>query len=442
MSKFIGRSAELSILEKVRSGDGLHTCAVYGRPRIGSSALARKFCEGKRSVIVSFTEGTVPEVLEAFRECLSEYGPEVPRIDYYREAFNRLASLCYDGTVVLLDNITYADSDGFRSALAEFIGNEIRGKDRMLVICGSPSNAVRSMLGDKRLKDLFPERIEVPPLSFPEARQFHQKMKDRDAYMCYLTVGGTPLYQQLMNKPDYASCVEKCFLGTYPRLCAESEILARRSSVPFAYCSAIISAVAKGCGRPIEIANSQKISRQLCGVYLKHMEEEGLLMRLRPMANAPKHPMMTVKDPLLAFYHTVIRNNPDVVLEDKPSFSDIEPEAGMFLELRFRKACYRYLCAKGYDVGGWWRKGEDSTAVNLAAEKEEGGKRIFLLCSCKFRPGKLDSGALDALADRAKGVEAENLRLAVFSASGFDGSATKAASKAGVLLVGPKELFS
>ena len=446
MAQFAGREKELEALERLYSADGLRTCSVYGRSRTGTSGLVREFCKGKPAIIVRFPEGTLREMLESICDSVTRYTSEdIPLPVDYDEAFSAIGAACGgDGTVVVLDDAANADSLEFRKALGRFIDGHIRDSDNMLILCGSPENAMVSMTERSPLKDRIKDAVVLRPLSFAESRELHGKMKDLDAYKCHLTVGGIPLYHLLMNKSDYETCVEKCFLGTYPRLCAEAENIVRKSSVPYRYCSAILSEMAKGCGRPIDLANDQGISRQLCEVYLKKMESEGMIARVNPIANAPKKPVFTVKNPLLGFYHTVIRNNSDIVLADRTDFSDIAPEAGMFLELRFRSICYGYL-KENFDckaVGGWWIAGESTNSINLAAVIEKDGSEYTLVCDCKFRKGKIDTGALKNLKKRAEAVEADDKRLAMFSASGFDGDLVKTAEKEGILLIGPKELLN
>ena len=298
MAQFAGREKELEALERLYSADGLRTCSVYGRSRTGTSGLVREFCKGKPAIIVRFPEGTLREMLESICDSVTRYTSEdIPLPADYDEAFSAIGAACGgDGTVVVLDDTANADSLEFRKALGRFIDGHIRDSDNMLILCGSPENAMVSMTERSPLKDRIKDAVVLRPLSFAESRELHGKMKDLDAYKCHLTVGGIPLYHLLMNKSDYETCIEKCFLGTYPRLCAEAENIVRKSSVPYRYCSAILSEMAKGCGRPIDLANDQGISRQLCEVYLKKMESEGMIARVNPIANAPKKPVFTVKN--------------------------------------------------------------------------------------------------------------------------------------------------
>ena len=443
MAQFAGRENELGKLESAYSGKGPRICCIYGQPRVGTSFLAKEFCTGRRSVTVCFPEGTEREILSAMHLATEKILPEIPAPGDYGEAFGLIGDACGDRkTVVLLDNVGYAYSETFGKALSAFAEKYIIDTENLLILCGSPAEAVMKLSEIPLIKDNTAETIVLEPLTFRESRKLSGKMPESDAYMCYLTAGGIPLYHALMNKPDYGTCIEKCFLGTYPRLCAEAELIMRRSSVPYRYCAAILGDIAGGCGRPIDIANGQKISRQLCEIYLKKMESEGLIERVTPIANAPRKPVFIVRNALLEFYHTAIRNNPALAF-GKKEFRDIEPLADMFLEFRFRIACREYLkkdprCVK---TGGWWLPGESTDSMNLAAEMKDGDSEYILLCDCKFRKEAIDSGALGNLKNRAEAMGTEDVRLAMFSISGFDGGTVKAAGKENVLLIGPKEIL-
>lgn len=445
MTQFVGRDEELGRLMGINSGNGLRTCIVYGPRRIGTSTLIREFCRGKRSFTVCFPEGTPNESLSAVRRYAERFTSETfPEPGDFEEAFGIIGRACgEERTIVVLDGTENADSAEFRKALAGFIESNIKETENMLVVGISYDGKPPDMAAAPPLKGLIAETVSLGHLPLSEIGKLHGKMKPSDVYRCYLTVGGIPLYHSLMNKPEYESCVEKCFLGSFPRLCAEAENVVRRSSVPYAYCSAILSDITKGYGRPVDLASNQGISRQLCNVYLRKMEREGLIARVHPVANAPKKPVFIVRDALMDFYHTAIRNNPDIALQDRAGFSSIEPDVRMFLELRFRRACRSYL-GSHFDckvLGGWWCAGESSNAINPAAVVRDGESEYTLICDCKFRKGKIDIGALENLKARAELVRASDKRLAMFSFSGFDGEVTKAASKEGILLIGPEELI-
>ena len=68
MERFRGRSDELGLLQRIYDSEGMRTCAVLGRRRIGKSFILEKFCSQRRSVYVEFvdsSESTNVELLDA-----------------------------------------------------------------------------------------------------------------------------------------------------------------------------------------------------------------------------------------------------------------------------------------------------------------------------------------------------------------------------------------
>ncbi|TQS81831.1 MAG: hypothetical protein A3Q59_04805 [Methanomethylophilus alvi] len=436
MSAFVGREKELGELGDIYRSDR-RICLVTGESRTGTSSLVRRFCTGKECIRVQLPEGSPSEIVdsipEAIRACTGESAPEAGTLG---QAFDQLATYLDGVRVIAIDGIGNPKAEWFAPELARF-AEKAAAKGDMLILCGWPAHAAertaKLAVNDIRI-------ITVGPLGREDAASLHPKMEPLDSCMTYLTVGGVPVYSALMNKGSYEASVEKCFLGQYPRLCMEAENLVRRSSVPYDYCSAILSDIAHGEGRPVDIAEDEGISRQLCDIYIKKMESEHLVSRVTPMGSAPKKPVYMVTSSLLAFYHGVIRNNPNLIYADNPDFRNISAETGMFLELRFRTFCAKYLkhkmgCTK---TGGWWIVGEDTANITLVGTDGE----TNYICDCKFRNGKVDSGALDMLIERSERMRGlKNKKMTLFSISGFDSELVKRAKKEGVILIGPKELL-
>ena len=65
-----------------------------------------------------------------------------------------------------------------------------------------------------------------------------------------------------------------------------------------------------------------------------------------------------------------------------------------------------------------------------------------IIADCKFRSGKIDSGALKAFISRAEQIsDVPEKHLMMFSISGFEDKLIKKARAENVVLVGPYELL-
>ena len=433
MASFVGRNSELKTLAEVFKSN-IRNCYIEAVPRSGATALIRKFCEKHRCLYVTFPESTGAECLRSFIMAMEKYcgEPLDPDMDSFESAFRHLSKLIKgDDPVIVFDGSHHAP-DEFPSALKSFSDDN----DAMIVLIGK---------GDSQRYDItFAEKMELSLLPYADCSRIHPKMSPLDNLRTYMAVGGYPLYHSIMNKPDFRDNVEKNFLGTYPRLCAEAELILRQSSVPYTCCCAILADIAASIGRPVDIANKEGMSRQLCDIYLKKMVEEGLIRSLVPIGNSPRKPVYIISNPLIAFYFITVRMNPAIDVPGKGEYKDIEGYIDMFMELRFRDICEEYLRThfKCTSIGRWWSKEEDTNKPTLAAIIDVDGVQQTIVADCKFRSGKIDSGALKAFLNRAEQIsDVPEKHLMMFSISGFEDKLIKKARADHVVLIGPDELL-
>lgn len=433
MAAFIGRSEELKKLDTVY-GDAVRTCFINAKPRMGATTLAKRFCERSKSVYVTFRECSPSDAIKSFRNAIENFigEPIEDKTKDYPSLFRILDLYTREiEPIVVFDGVQYAP-DEFAGAMKEFAENT----GCMIILIGDG--------GASRFDINYSDIIDLKELSFKECAQFHPKMEPLDRLKTFMAVGGVPLYHVLMNKNDFASSAERLFLGNYPRLVAECELIMRKSSVPYPMCKAVLCDIANFTGRPVDVANAEGISRQLCDIYIKKLTEEGLIAPMVPLGDSPRKPAYIIKNPLLAFYFLAIHCNPRVEFRNKPDYGDISRYADMFFELRFRDICEDYL-RRHFDcsqIGRWWLKDEDTQKTTVVALATIEGKQRAIIADCKFRNGKLDQGALkafEARAEQVKGVPEK--MLVMFSISGFEDKLVKKAKADSVLLVGPSDLI-
>ncbi|MCQ2070567.1 MAG: ATP-binding protein [archaeon] len=429
MAAFVGREEELKALNGLYSQKGRRVGFVHGGPKMGMTTLMERFCEEKKHLIFEYRDGTDNEHLLISVYALEKYtGEYYPDIKTPKDFFEKLSdALGGKKSVVVFDGNQYPEE--FAKALKEYLD---RSENTNIVCSKKPDNSY--------LEVNFDLTLELSPLSYEDCVSLHPKMSRIDALKTYLTVGGVPGYHATMNKSDYKSCIEKNFLGAFPRLCAEAENIALKSSVPYDMCSAILSDMSAFVGRPIDVANRENISRQLCDLYLKKMEAEGLIEQITAVGNSPKKPVYIVKNRLMAFYHTVIRMNPAVIYGKKLDYFDIADSIEMYLELALRDFCGKYMVknmgCNGY--GYWWTKDDNTNRLNVCGIRDD----CVLIADCKFRYDKVDNGVLKQLKARTEAVEEVNeKRLVIFSMSGFDNKISRKAAEGGILLVSADNLL-
>ena len=73
MSQFYCREDELRKLNKRYSGDKFECIVIYGRRRVGKTALINEFCKDKPTIFFSALNTTGKENLEAFSKSIMSY---------------------------------------------------------------------------------------------------------------------------------------------------------------------------------------------------------------------------------------------------------------------------------------------------------------------------------------------------------------------------------
>ena len=72
MKKFVNRKKELETLRKEYSRKEASFVVIYGRRRVGKTALIKEFCKDKRSIMFLATEENETENRNAFKDTVAE----------------------------------------------------------------------------------------------------------------------------------------------------------------------------------------------------------------------------------------------------------------------------------------------------------------------------------------------------------------------------------
>lgn len=70
---FIGRAQELNILNKLYNSDNFEFAVIYGRRRVGKTALINEFVKDKEAIFFTGVETNAKQNLENFSRCIIEY---------------------------------------------------------------------------------------------------------------------------------------------------------------------------------------------------------------------------------------------------------------------------------------------------------------------------------------------------------------------------------
>ncbi|RQG89578.1 ATP-binding protein [Natrarchaeobius chitinivorans] len=441
---FYDREDELASLETVYSSPGHAFYVIYGRRRVGKTALLKEFCVDRPHLYYLAAQEAEERQREKFVERVAEaFDERVPRIDGWDDAFEYLGEkLTTDDRVVVIDEFPYLveENDSLPSYLQAFVDEQLQGSGSMLVLCGSSVSTMESaVLGHE--SPLYGRRtgqIDLQPFSFQQARDVIS-YDIADAIRSYSVTGGTPMYLTLFDyERPLSENIRAHILSPTAMLYNEPEFLLRTELRNPARYLSILEAVALGHTTPNEISGATGVDSGPLSKYLQTLRRLRLLDREVPVTAAgqkSKRSRYRVADEFLRFWFRYVEPNRSSI-EEAPSVvfeGTIEPDLPTHVATTFEDICTeavwelirREELGPYSEVGRWWYGEDEIDIVGLAPADNR-----ILLAECKWTSDPVGYGLVDDLREKAENVRwgpgNRSERFALFSRSGFvDGLATK-----------------
>ena len=414
--------------------------------------MLRRFCVGRRSLYIECVQGSLDDNMFVMATALSTItGMEVKEYDHIKEALDDILEICKaEPTVVVMDELPYLLSSAVHvaSSLQHFIDAVDRETDSMVVVCGSSMSVMKRETTDydRPLYGRFFHRMHITPMSYRECAEFHPDMSDLDRLMLYLTVGGIPKYHLDRETTTYRSYIEKHFFAPGADMVDEAESIISAEFAPRDRYMAVVSAIVRGSTSLKEIADKTGLERTMCSRCLTDLEDVGIVSVVHPMFGAPRRPVYSVPDSMIAFCLSVVRASRGMSVAGADfAYNMMEVAIHTFLGHRFEFFCADYVKAnyKVIDVGRWW--GVDSERevreIDVAAAIMEGEAKVSLFGECKFRRRIIGATVLrELMADSDLADVDTSRRFVLFSVSGFSDELIDLADANAVDLVGLSEL--
>ena len=393
---FIDRETEIRLLEERLKQRRAEFVVVYGRRRIGKTALLLELIKKHGGVYLLARETSEAENLKRFSEKLA---------DYFNDEFLRKNSLqswdaffeylyqksLKDRLIIVIDEFPYLVKGNkvLPSILQEYWDLKLSQGKIFLVICGSSVSMMEKLLGYK--SPLYGRRtaqMKLKPLNFFSAKEFFPRYSLEEFVKAYGILGGTPAY--LLEFDDEKSIEEN--LRDYFRadsfLYGDALFILREELEEPRNYFAIMEAIARGKTTLNEIVNETGLERATVGKYLSVLIDLDLVRREIPVTASWKSRKgrYYVTDPYFAFWFRYVYPNLDLietgqgeelielVMKDFNNYLGwvFEEIAKQFLiELNKRKELpFRFT-----KLGRWWHRGEE---IDLVALNEREKKALFV----------------------------------------------------------------
>jgi AAA+ ATPase superfamily predicted ATPase len=421
---FLGREKELESLEKMYQKNNFQMTVVYGRRRIGKTALLNEFIKGKNALYLPAEEVNDSLNLQKFSRLLGEkLGiKNFPSLNDWNSLFTLIKEQLGDKhLVVVIDEYPYAASanKSLNSILQHVIDYEFKDTNIFLILCGSSMSFMENqVLGEK--SPLFGRRtgqLKVNPLDYYDSARFYPNVSNEDKIRYYACVGGTPYYLSLINQElSFEENLRELYFEISGYLNNESILLMKQEFREPANYNAVLQAVASGSNTLSEIVGFTKLENTLVSKYLLTLQELNYIERVIPFGSNPlkgKTSQYHITENFIAFWYRYIfsirseieRGNGavyfDLALNDLPDFiGPIFEEVSRQYLRRLNGQRKLPFIAKSF--GKWWGKDKKGVVQELDVVVESVTGKELLVGECKWRNSFKVNKTIEVLNERAE----------------------------------------
>lgn len=364
---------------------------VYGRRRVGKSALILKFLAGKPGLY--FVGKQAPaglqlrEFLQVAARALEQPLLAEVAVNSWQRAFE-LVEESWKGEqkfILALDEFQWmaTESPELASVLQELWDRRWQRSGRMfLILCGSYVGFMeREVLGGH--SPLFGRRtgqIHLKPFGYREAREFHPRFSLPDAARTYFLCGGVPQYLQTFSQDrSLEQNVQEQVLTEFAPLFNEPDFLLREELREVHNYYALLTELATGSQPARELARRTGVPERSVAYYLTQMVELGYVRRRYPLTDkAPvaRSVRFRLDDPLLRFWFRFVFPNRSLIARLGPAkaFTQlVRPDLTAYFGGCFEALCREALpvlyeregVAADFEVGEYWDKATQLDVVGV-----------------------------------------------------------------------------
>lgn len=437
---FYGRDDELEELNRRYRTKGFQFIPVYGRRRVGKTALIDEFIKDKTAIKFTAVKGSYNTNMRLLSSIVLgvKNAPVMEFENILEVMHSRFGGERY---IFVIDEYPYlvGSDESVTGILNNFIESHL-DSEVFIILSGSSMSVMKNqVLGVK--SPLYGRRtgqMRLSPFPFAEIGHFLPSYSDQERLIVYGLVGGIPWYLSFFD--DGKSLKDNIIdnlINPYAVLNKEATLLFAEELVsPVAYLD-VISSIAKGHNRVGEMATDAGLETSRISVLLKDLILLEIVERIRPIDDPKsKRTVYRIKDHYLRSYFRFIYPNNVEVGRDRyeEAYDEIMEDMDAYMGHVFEDACSEYVGRTCREVGTWW--GTDGSRrtkeeIDIAALC----KGRMVLCECKYRSEPVGRDVIETLVRRAGLVRSALPKdLMVFSRSGYTEEAVRAAGSEDVVL--------
>lgn len=449
---FIGRERELASLNQLYTSERFEFVVIYGRRRVGKTALINRFIKEKNAIYFMGVESNAKQNLENFSRNILEYGAGIQAETAFlsfQAALEYVFRLSEKERLILaIDEYPYVAraSKSLASTLQLLIDKYKDTSKLMLILCGSSM----SYMEDQVLAYKAPlygrrtAQMKIQPFDFADTCRYFRDFSEEDQALIYGIVGGTPQYLlQINDRLSVEENIKNTFLNPISSMFEEPENLLKQEVREPALYNAIITAIATGASRMAEISTKVGEDTSVCSTYLKNLISLGLIRKETPYGEkSSRKSIYSIDDNMFRFWYRFVPENYSVIARGASdlAYKRIRPNLPDYMGKVFEEICRQYLWklllsgespVEFKELGRWWGNdpsARSQTEIDIMGEQD---KETALFGECKWTNEKVDTGVLETLMKRSQLFPYKNVRLYLFAKNGFTKGCIEKADRLG-----------
>ena len=452
-SDFFGRTGELETLQDAYESTTAEMAIIYGRRRVGKTALIRKFCEGKPLFFYTAKAWKDDFQLEAFSQAVGAVrrNPQQRFLDWPAALRALTDQPCDARRVIVIGEFQHIAKErpSILSELQVLWDEELSRKNIFLILCVSAVSFIaKEVLGEKNpLYGRARTIMKVRPLPFHVTAQFVPDCTADEVFRGYAVLGGIPYFWQgLSPKRSMTENLATNLLRENGFLNDEAQSVLRQEFRDPSTYNAILQAIAFGATTRHEIAQKSLADSRNLTKYLTVLEDMGFIERefsvfagAGELSNASRG-LYRIADHYLKFWFRFLATNPVPIMTRDEALSEwrssVEPFFSEFASEAFEEVCREYqvglrragqLSFRPTVLGRWWEKNAE---IDIVAADHD--RRHCLVGECKYRNEKVGLKVYRSLLAKCARLPVRDdavFHYWLFSRSGFEDSVLELAER-------------
>lgn len=437
---FIGREQELNAIETLYKTDKFQFAVIYGRRRVGKTALINEFIQNKESICFTGVETNEKQNLDNFSRSVLEYGTGMgidSSFSSFQAALEYVFRIAENKRLILvIDEYPYVAraSKSLASTLQLLIDKYKDTSKLFLILCGSSM----SYMEDNVLSYKAPlygrrtAQLKIQPFEFWDVCKYFRHFSDEDKALAYGIMGGTPQYLLQLN--DHLSIeenIKNTYLNPVSSIYEETSNLLKQEVREPAIYNALITAIATGASKMSEISSKVGEETSVCAAYIKNLIMLGIVKKEMPYGEtSSRKTIYSIEDNMFRFWYRFVPQNTSIISRGATelAYKRIAPHLSDYMGAVFEEISKQYLwklllqgeCAVNFmELGRWW-------GTNPRTKKQEEidimgveDHNTALFAECKWKNEKVDVGVLETLVERSNMFHYNRKHYYLFSKSGF-----------------------